>query len=59
MCIWNLGGEIMLDERDKIIFEMFIKDVWILFVEIVKVFGISEMVVRKRVKVLEEVGVIK
>lgn len=49
----------MLDERDKIIIEMLTKDARTPFTEIAKVLGISETAVRKRVKALEEAGVIK
>ncbi|WP_461863287.1 HTH-type transcriptional regulator LrpA [Thermococcus sp.] len=49
----------MLDERDKIIIEMLTKDARTPFTEIAKVLGISETAVRKRVKSLEEAGVIK
>ncbi|ASJ06093.1 HTH-type transcriptional regulator LrpA [Thermococcus pacificus] len=49
----------MLDERDRIIIEMLTKDARTPFTEIAKVLGISETAVRKRVKALEESGVIK
>ncbi|NJE29971.1 Lrp/AsnC family transcriptional regulator [Thermococcus sp. 18S1] len=49
----------MLDERDNIIIEMLTKDARTPFTEIAKVLGISETAVRKRVKALEEAGVIK
>ncbi|AJC71124.1 MAG: Lrp/AsnC family transcriptional regulator [Thermococcus sp.] len=49
----------MLDERDRIIIEMLTKDARTPFTEIAKVLGISETAVRKRVKALEEAGVIK
>ena len=49
----------MLDERDRIILEMLTKDARTPFTEIAKVLGISETAVRKRVKALEEAGVIK
>ncbi|WP_297490623.1 HTH-type transcriptional regulator LrpA [Thermococcus sp.] len=49
----------MLDERDKVIIEMLTKDARTPFTEIAKVLGISETAVRKRVKALEEAGVIK
>ncbi|ACS34399.1 HTH-type transcriptional regulator LrpA [Thermococcus gammatolerans] len=49
----------MLDERDKIIIEMLTKDARTPFTEIAKVLGISETAVRKRVRALEEAGVIK
>ncbi|HIP75545.1 MAG TPA: Lrp/AsnC family transcriptional regulator [Thermococcus paralvinellae] len=49
----------MIDERDKIIIEMLTKDARTPFTEIAKVLGISETAVRKRVKALEEAGIIK
>jgi len=49
----------LLDERDRIIIEMLTKDARTPFTEIAKVLGISETAVRKRVKALEEAGVIK
>ncbi|NJD98521.1 Lrp/AsnC family transcriptional regulator [Thermococcus sp. LS1] len=49
----------MLDERDKIIIDMLTKDARTPFTEIAKVLGISETAVRKRVKALEEAGVIR
>ncbi|ASJ00218.1 HTH-type transcriptional regulator LrpA [Thermococcus gorgonarius] len=49
----------MLDERDKIIIEMLTKDARTPFTEIAKVLGISETAVRKRVRALEEAGIIK
>ncbi len=49
----------MLDERDRIIIQMLTKDARTPFTEIAKVLGISETAVRKRVKALEEAGVIK
>jgi len=49
----------MLDERDRIILDMLTKDARTPFTEIAKVLGISETAVRKRVKALEEAGVIK
>ncbi|WP_297477969.1 HTH-type transcriptional regulator LrpA [Thermococcus sp.] len=49
----------MLDERDKIIIDMLTRDARTPFTEIAKVLGISETAVRKRVKALEEAGVIK
>ncbi|WP_297459338.1 HTH-type transcriptional regulator LrpA [Thermococcus sp.] len=49
----------MLDERDRIIIEMLTRDARTPFTEIAKVLGISETAVRKRVKALEEAGVIK
>lgn len=49
----------MLDERDRIIIEMLTKDARTPFTEIAKVLGISETAVRKRVRALEESGVIK
>ncbi|MDI3475167.1 MAG: Lrp/AsnC family transcriptional regulator, regulator for asnA, asnC and gidA [Thermococcaceae archaeon] len=49
----------MIDERDKIILDMLTKDARTPFTEIAKVLGISETAVRKRVKALEEAGVIK
>ncbi|WP_297416557.1 HTH-type transcriptional regulator LrpA [Thermococcus sp.] len=49
----------MLDERDSIIIDMLTKDARTPFTEIAKVLGISETAVRKRVKALEEAGVIK
>ncbi|WP_456366421.1 HTH-type transcriptional regulator LrpA [Thermococcus sp.] len=49
----------MLDERDKVIIEMLTRDARTPFTEIAKVLGISETAVRKRVKALEEAGVIK
>ncbi|NJE60739.1 HTH-type transcriptional regulator LrpA [Thermococcus sp. 21S7] len=49
----------MLDERDRIIIEMLTKDARTPFTEIAKVLGISETAVRKRVKALEEAGVIR
>jgi len=49
----------MLDERDRIIIEMLTNDARTPFTEIAKVLGISETAVRKRVKALEEAGVIK
>ncbi len=49
----------MLDERDRIIIDMLTKDARTPFTEIAKVLGISETAVRKRVKALEESGVIK
>ncbi len=49
----------MLDERDKIIIDILTKDARTPFTEIAKVLGISETAVRKRVKALEETGVIK
>jgi len=49
----------LLDERDKIIIEMLTKDARTPFTEIAKVLGISETAVRKRVRALEEAGVIK
>ncbi|NJF24504.1 HTH-type transcriptional regulator LrpA [Thermococcus sp. Bubb.Bath] len=49
----------MLDERDKVIIDMLTKDARTPFTEIAKVLGISETAVRKRVKALEEAGVIK
>jgi Lrp/AsnC family transcriptional regulator for asnA, asnC and gidA len=49
----------MLDERDKVIIEMLTKDARTPFTEIAKVLGISETAVRKRVKALEDAGVIK
>ncbi|EEB73839.1 HTH-type transcriptional regulator LrpA [Thermococcus sp. AM4] len=49
----------MLDERDMVIIEMLTKDARTPFTEIAKVLGISETAVRKRVRALEEAGVIK
>ena len=49
----------MLDERDKVIIDMLTRDARTPFTEIAKVLGISETAVRKRVKALEEAGVIK
>jgi len=49
----------LLDERDKIIIEILTKDARTPFTEIAKALGISETAVRKRVKALEEAGVIK
>jgi len=49
----------LLDERDRVIIEMLTKDARTPFTEIAKVLGISETAVRKRVKALEEAGVIK
>ncbi|WP_461866627.1 HTH-type transcriptional regulator LrpA [Thermococcus sp.] len=49
----------MLDERDRVIIQMLTKDARTPFTEIAKVLGISETAVRKRVKALEEAGVIK
>jgi Lrp/AsnC family transcriptional regulator for asnA, asnC and gidA len=49
----------LLDERDKVIIDMLTKDARTPFTEIAKVLGISETAVRKRVKALEEAGVIK
>lgn len=49
----------MLDERDRVIIEMLTKDARTPFTEIAKVLGISETAVRKRVRALEEAGVIK
>ncbi|WP_258083596.1 HTH-type transcriptional regulator LrpA [Thermococcus thermotolerans] len=49
----------MLDERDRIIIEMLTRDARTPFTEIAKVLGISETAVRKRVKALEEAGVIR
>lgn len=48
-----------VDERDRIILEMLSKDARTPFTEIAKVLGISETAVRKRVKGLEEKGVIE
>ncbi len=53
------GVRNMLDERDRIIIEMLTRDARTPFTEIAKVLGISETAVRKRVKALEEAGVIK
>ncbi|HDD31512.1 MAG TPA: Lrp/AsnC family transcriptional regulator [Thermococcus litoralis] len=49
----------MLDERDKVIIEMLTKDARTPFTEIAKVLGISETAVRKRVRALEEKGIIQ
>ncbi|USG98987.1 Lrp/AsnC family transcriptional regulator [Thermococcus argininiproducens] len=49
----------MLDERDKVIIEMLTKDARMPFTEIAKTLGISETAVRKRVRALEEKGVIR
>ncbi|WP_175058990.1 HTH-type transcriptional regulator LrpA [Thermococcus sp. 2319x1] len=49
----------MLDERDKVIIEMLTKDARTPFTEIAKVLGVSETAVRKRVKALEEKGIIQ
>lgn len=49
----------MLDERDKVIIEMLTKDARVPFTEIAKTLGISETAVRKRVRALEEKGVIR
>jgi len=49
----------VLDERDRIIIDMLTKDARTPFTEIAKVLGVSETAVRKRVKALEEAGVIK
>ncbi|ACJ17000.1 transcription regulator [Thermococcus onnurineus NA1] len=49
----------MLDERDRIIIDMLTRDARTPFTEIAKVLGISETAVRKRVKALEEAGVIR
>ncbi|MDK2869684.1 MAG: Lrp/AsnC family transcriptional regulator, regulator for asnA, asnC and gidA [Pyrococcus sp.] len=49
----------MIDERDKIIIEMLEKDARTPFTEIAKKLGISETAVRKRVKALEEKGIIE
>jgi len=49
----------LLDERDMVIIEMLTKDARTPFTEIAKVLGISETAVRKRVRALEEAGVIK
>ncbi|AIF68470.1 transcriptional regulator [Palaeococcus pacificus DY20341] len=48
-----------IDERDRIILDILSKDARTPFTEIAKVLGISETAVRKRVKSLEEKGVIK
>jgi len=48
----------MLDERDRIIIDMLTRDARTPFTEIAKALGISETAVRKRVKALEEAGVI-
>ncbi|ALV62077.1 HTH-type transcriptional regulator Ptr2 [Thermococcus sp. 2319x1] len=49
----------MLDERDKVIIDMLTKDARTPFTEIAKVLGVSETAVRKRVKALEEKGIIQ
>ncbi len=49
----------MLDDRDRVIIEMLTKDARTPFTEIAKALGISETAVRKRVKALEEEGVIE
>ncbi|NJE25335.1 Lrp/AsnC family transcriptional regulator [Thermococcus sp. MV5] len=49
----------MLDERDKVIIEMLTKDARMPFTEIAKILGISETAVRKRVRGLEEKGIIR
>ncbi|WP_281175709.1 HTH-type transcriptional regulator LrpA [Palaeococcus ferrophilus] len=48
-----------MDERDRVILDMLTKDARTPFTEIAKVLGISETAVRKRVKSLEERGVLK
>ncbi len=48
-----------IDERDRVILDMLTKDARTPFTEIAKVLGISETAVRKRVKSLEERGVLK
>ncbi|EHR79225.1 transcriptional regulator [Thermococcus litoralis DSM 5473] len=49
----------MLDEKDRVIIEMLTKDARTPFTEIAKVLGISETAVRKRVRALEEKGIIQ
>ncbi|NPA47658.1 MAG: Lrp/AsnC family transcriptional regulator [Thermococci archaeon] len=49
----------MLDERDRMIIDMLTKDARTPFTEIAKKLGISETAVRKRVRALEEEGVIE
>ncbi|CAB49492.1 HTH-type transcriptional regulator LrpA [Pyrococcus abyssi] len=49
----------MVDERDKIILDILSKDARTPFTEIAKILGISETAVRKRVKALEEKGIIE
>ncbi len=49
----------MLDDRDRVIIEMLTKDARTPFTEIAKALRISETAVRKRVKALEEEGVIE
>ncbi len=49
----------MLDERDRMIIDMLTRDARTPFTEIAKKLGISETAVRKRVKALEEEGVIE
>lgn len=48
-----------VDERDRIIIDILARDSRTPFTEIAKVLGISETAVRKRIKSLEERGVIK
>lgn len=48
-----------VDERDRIILDMLTKDARTPFTEIAKILGISETAVRKRVKSLEERGILK
>ncbi|RLF81459.1 transcriptional regulator [Thermococci archaeon] len=49
----------MLDERDRIIIEMLTRDARTPFTEIAKALGISETAVRKRVRSLEERGIVR
>lgn len=48
-----------VDERDRIIIDILARDSRTPFTEIAKVLGISETAVRKRIKSLEERGIIK
>ncbi len=49
----------MIDDKDRKIIEMLIENGRITFTEMAKVIGITEAAVRKRVKRLEEEGIIK
>lgn len=54
-----VGSNIMLDEKDRLIMNMLLEDGKLTYSEIARRMGLTEAAVRKRVRKLEEAGVIR
>lgn len=54
-----MGSDIMIDEKDRMIINMLLEDGKLTYSEIARRMNLTEAAVRKRVKKLEEIGVIR